>query len=135
MKLLFLFSVAFLCLQNLKCSNILSTSMNPIILKLRRYNSDNKTSAIKTKALFFNNVLDLKPGKPFELNIDNWIALQRSGLFSNLTAKSVVIRDSSNGNISDTISLEISGIENPTTSFSPELGFSLSVSPEVCGGV
>lgn len=135
MKLLFLFSVAFLCLQNLKCSNILSTSMNPIILKLRRYNSDNKTSAIKTKALFFNNVLDLKPGKPFELNIDKWIALQRSGLFSNLTAKSVVIRDSSNGNISDTISLEISGIENPTTSFSPELGFSLSVSPEVCGGV
>ena len=112
--------------------------MNPIILKLHRFSNNNKTSTIKdskTKALFFSRVLDLQPGKPFELNVDKWIALQRSGLFSNLTAKSVVIKDSSSNN-SESVALEISGIENPSTTFAPEIGVSLSITtPEVCGGV
>eukprot|EP01036_Dinobryon_divergens_P026046 gene26046-34648_t len=112
--------------------------MNPIILKLHRFSNNNKTSTIKdskTKALFFSRVLDLQPGKPFELNVDKWIALQRSGLFSNLTAKSVVIKDSRSNN-SESVALEISGIENPSTTFAPEIGVSLSITtPEVCGGV
>lgn len=128
--------LTLLYIKGLYCT-ILCTSMNPIILKLQRFSNDNKTLTIKdskTKALFFSRVLELQPGMPFELNIDKWIALQRSGLFSNLTAKSVVTKDGVNN--SDGVALEISGIENPSTSFAPEIGVSLSLTtPEVCGGV
>lgn len=112
----------------------LTTAKNPIILNLRRFNRDNTTSRVNTKPLFFQSALDLRSGEPFQLNIENWIALQRSGLFSNLTAKSIVIVDEESK--SESVALEISGDEVPAISFSPEVGFSLSLTrPEICGGV
>jgi outer membrane protein assembly factor BamA len=60
--------------------------------------------------------------------MDKWAMLQRSGLFSNLTAR--VLHN--NGEVK----VYISGAELPSSRFSPELSVSTSVTnPELCGGV
>eukprot|EP00597_Dinobryon_sp_UTEXLB2267_P006334 CAMPEP_0170079170 /NCGR_PEP_ID=MMETSP0019_2-20121128/15624_1 /TAXON_ID=98059 /ORGANISM="Dinobryon sp., Strain UTEXLB2267" /LENGTH=471 /DNA_ID=CAMNT_0010292505 /DNA_START=69 /DNA_END=1484 /DNA_ORIENTATION=+ len=99
---------------------------------MQRYNSSTKASNVivngRTRPLFFQRALDLVPGKPFVLNIERWLEIQRCGLFRNLTAKTTTDNDN--------VILEINGIENPSLSISPELGVSLSfVRPEVSGGI
>lgn len=114
------------------CSKVLMTSKPPIYLNIKRYNSSatpqNVVFVGRTRPFFFQQALDLVPGKPFVFNIDRWLEIQRCGLFRNLTAKTSIQNDN--------VLLEINGIENPSLSISPEIGVSLSfVRPEVSGGV
>jgi hypothetical protein len=107
----------------------------PIILQLKRLPSarSNQTRSITTSPAFFQRVLNLNPGEPFQLDFQKWLALKQCGLFTNLTARTVVTTDNL-GN--ESVSLEVMGIENPSLSIAPELGFSLSLTrPEISGGV
>lgn len=113
------------------------TSRRPIVLKLQRIplqSSSNEThdtanpEPARTKGLLFQQVLGVVPGKPFQFNYPKWKSLQRSGLFSNLTAKSVVHEDG--------IALEISGTEMSTIYIAPEATVQASLEhPSVSGGV
>ncbi|RYH10475.1 hypothetical protein EON65_39480 [archaeon] len=82
----------------------------------------------KTKADLFSRTLGLVPGGEFDFHLPKWRSLQLSGLFRNLRAKTEIV----NGDVV----LDISGIETPSASFSPEV----SVSPlmddlQLSGGV
>ncbi len=104
-----------------------STAQHPISLRLKRLNS---TSDVKTKPRFFQNILELNPGKSFEVNVDKWNALKQSGLFANLSAKSFFKKDG--------IAVEVSGIElDNHVRCSPEITLTTSRDnrPEVFGGV
>ena len=107
----------------------------PIILNLKRV-MINETGLIKlpqgdvrTKPNFFRTTLGIEAGKPFNFDIDKWKAIQRSGLFKNLTAKAVAVGTSE-------VVLKISGDELPSIRFSPEISVAASLDrPEVSGGV
>jgi hypothetical protein len=113
------------------------TSKTPIILNLKRIipggvsQVGNQTITLpprikkgRSRADFFQEILDLKPGKDFNLNLDKWRAIQSSGLYTNLTATTTVKDDG--------VALEIQGVENPSIKFAPEssIGGSLEA-PEV----
>lgn len=113
------------------------TSQKPIILNLKRIipggvtKVGNETIIVpptikqsRSKEEFFQELLDLKPGKDFNLNLDKWRAIQTCGLYTNLTATTTVKEDG--------VALEIQGVENPSIRFAPEssIGGSLDA-PEV----
>ena len=84
---------------------------------------------VRTKPNFFQTTLGIEAGKPFNFEIDKWKAIQRSGLFKNLTAKAVAVGTSE-------VVLKISGDELPSIRFSPEISVAASLDrPEVSGGV
>ncbi len=112
----------------------LQISHNPVRLNLSPFIKSNSTALpshydIKTSPRFFEQVMDLTPGRNFTFNFDKWIQIQRSGLFSNLTVRTVTDEDGS-------IALDISGHEFPSLRFAPEITISrFSKDPEVSGGV
>ena len=113
----------FLCAASLSGA-VLITSPHPIISNVRKTNRQMGA----TKPIFFQQVLGLKPGKAFNFNIEKWKALVHSGLFSNLTARSFEHPDG--------VVLNITGVELPTTYFTPEASIVASLdNPEVLGGV
>lgn len=82
----------------------------------------------KTKQKFFTQLLDLRSGANFTLNINKWKAIQESGLFYNLTAR---VHESPDG-----IVMDIKGKELPSITFAPEVSLSPSLDrPEISGGV
>lgn len=107
----------------------------PIILNLKRV-MINETGlirlpqgAIRTNPNFFQMTLGIEAGKPFNFDIDKWKAIQRSGLFKNLTAKAVAVGTSE-------VVLKVSGDELPSIRFSPEVSVAASIDrPEISGGV
>lgn len=113
----------------------LTSAKAPIILNLKRV-MVNETGIIKlpkgemrTKSHFFQQTLGIEAGKPFIFDIDKWKAIQRSGLFKNLTAKAEAVGTSE-------VVLKISGDELPSIRFSPEVSVAASITrPEVSGGV
>jgi hypothetical protein len=69
-------------------------------------------------------MLGLTPHQDFNLNVENWKILQQSGLFSDLTASTVVKEDG--------VALEITGYENPSLKFAPQSSIGGSIdNPEV----
>ena len=114
--------------------NFVTSSKTPVILNLRvAYNETGVSklprSEVKTQPDFFINTLGLEPGNRFQFNIDKWHAIQRSGLFRNLTARFLT-------NDEDEILMEISGEELSSVRFSPEVSVAASISrPELSGGV
>jgi hypothetical protein len=131
-----LFFALFVCFTTFHISNGLMTSVkNPVSLNMRLA-PVNDTGFIKlpksdtrTKGLFFEDALGLERGKPFAFNIDSWRAIQRSGLFRNLTATAHATDDGQ-------VTLYVSGEEMPSIRFSPEVSVATSVvNPEVAGGV
>ena len=85
--------------------------------------------AIRTNPNFFQMTLGIEAGKPFNFDIDKWKAIQRSGLFKNLTAKAVAVGTSE-------VVLKVSGDELPSIRFSPEVSVAASIDrPEISGGV
>ena len=86
---------------------------NPaIILQLQRFNS---TEEPRTKPLFFEEILNLKPGDYFVFQLDKWREIQKSKLFSNITANVLATKDGKN------LSVLVKGIELPSITFSPEV--------------
>lgn len=108
-------------------------SLHPIhIAHLKRpVGSSNVTKfeAPRSTSNFFQTMLNIRSGEPFHLDINNWNILKHCGLYTNLTANSFQ-------NEKGEVTLNISGIENPTRRFSPELTLTKSsTQPEVSGGV
>ena len=86
-------------------------------------------SGVRTKTNFFIDTLRIRSGKPFNLDLDRWNAIQRSGLFKNLTAEAIPIGKNE-------VALRISGVELPSIRFAPEISVAASIDrPEVSGGV
>lgn len=116
-------------------SGSLLSSKSPISLNLNRA-AINETGLIKlprggvrTKSQFFEKTLGLEPGKPFDFDLLKWKAIQRSGLFRNLTAKAISVG-------TNEVLLTITGQELPSIRFSPEVSVAASIDrPEVSGGV
>lgn len=116
-------------------TGLLSSSRAPIILNLNRV-ATNETgllklpkASVRTKSLFFEKTLGIESGKPFNFDIEKWKAIQRSGLFRNLTAKAAPVG-------SNEVILQISGQELPSIRFAPEVSVAASIDrPEVSGGV
>jgi hypothetical protein len=113
----------------------LSTSRAPIVLNLKRVATNDTgiakllKSEIRTKSRFFEDTLRIMSGRPFNLDLDRWNAIQRSGLFKNLTAEAIPIGRNE-------VALRISGVELPSIRFSPEISVAASIDrPEVSGGV
>lgn len=128
--------IAAMCLSlSYATSTGLLSSRAPIILNLNRVAS-NETgllkfpkASVRTKSLFFEKTLGIESGKPFNFDIEKWKAIQRSGLFRNLTAKAAPVG-------SNEVILQISGQELPSIRFSPEVSVAASIDrPEVSGGV
>lgn len=96
-------------------------------------NTGNSSSSINLKegrirAAFFENVLGIRPGQPFEFPLEKWRAIQQSHLFHNITGRTFQDRDG--------VAMEIVAFENPSLSIKPELSFGLSPShPDISGGV
>ena len=82
----------------------------------------------RSRELLFKEALGLQTGKAFNLDLSKWRMLQNCGLYKDLSARTI----SKDGEVT----LEVSGQELPSITFSPEvqLGASLD-SPEVAGGV
>ena len=113
----------------------LLSAQTPIVLNLRRVGESGKgiiklpKGEVRTKSLFFQQILGLEAGKPFNFDIEMWKAIQQSGLFKNLTAKAVAVGTSD-------VVLKISGDELPSIRLSPEISVAASITkPEVSGGV
>ena len=113
----------------------LSSSRAPIVLNLKRVPTNDTGIAkllkagVRTKSNFFVDTLRIKSGKPFNLDLDRWKAIQRSGLFKNLTAEAIPIGKNE-------VALKITGVELPSIRFAPEVSVAASVDrPEVSGGV
>jgi hypothetical protein len=125
----------FFSFSSATSTGLLSSSRAPIILNLNRV-ATNETGLIKlpkagvrTKSLFFEKTLGIESGKPFNFDIEKWKAIQRSGLFRNLTAKAAPVG-------SNEVILKISGQELPSIRFAPEVSVAASIDrPEVSGGV
>lgn len=83
---------------------------------------------VRSRALLFQQALDLEPGKPFVFDYPKWRMLENCGLFRNLSATT----RSNDGQITTIIS----GTEVPSITFAPsvQLGASLE-NPEINGGV
>lgn len=131
---------AVLAASNKKDSKIILSNEIPIDLTLKCMAvTKNETTGNKeymetfkkpsTKVEFFINSLGLRPGNDFEFDITKWYELQRSGLFANITAKSVLNKDG-------TATVIIKGFELPSKTFSPEISAAASIdNPEVSGGL
>jgi hypothetical protein len=125
----------YLSYSSATSTGLISSSRAPIILNLNRV-ATNETGLIKlpkagvrTKSLFFEKTLGIECGKPFNFDIEKWKAIQRSGLFRNLTAKAAPVG-------SNEVILKISGQELPSIRFAPEVSVAASIDrPEVSGGV
>lgn len=102
------------------------THSQPVVLNMKKYNNE----LCSTKPQFFQQVLGLQSGSPFKLNFDKWRSLKQSKLFSNLTASMANAPDGS-------VYLNISGVEQPSMHFAPEVGMSgvQLDNPEIFGGV
>lgn len=126
-------AVLFFLFAKIISASIYRTAKYPIILKLQRNINRNSSapiydSNIKTKPELFQEALGLIPNSTFCLNYDSWLELKSSGLFHNLTAKSFMRNNE--------IYLEISGIELPSTEFTPEVSVQdVSKTPDFSGGV
>jgi hypothetical protein len=73
--------------------------------------------------------LGIERGKPLSFDVDRWRAIQRSGLFKNLTAKAFA-------NDKGEVTLHVLGEELPSIHFSPEVSVAASLEkPEASGGV
>lgn len=114
-------------------ASYLRTAKHPIVLKLSPVNSLNTTStkslrSVRTKELFFQETLGVLPGSNFTFNVDRWVSIQQSGLFKNLTARTLLGDDG--------VFLEISGQELPSITFTPEISVDgIQKGPELSGGV
>lgn len=106
-------------------------------VELRLQISSNETGVIKlpqrsecrTNALFFEETLGIERGQPLSFDIDRWRAIQRCGLFKNLTAKAFA-------NDKGEVTLHVLGEELPSIHFSPEVSVAASLDkPEASGGV
>ena len=141
-NLLALFVVSILVQIPFILSLLRFAPLNPLNVKIVRmpkvYNqtlTENSQSLSswpsgRSKELFFRRILKIKEGCEFVFPMDRWKALQDSGLFRNLSAKSVA------RNNSEFVQLYINGIENPSISFSPEISFGTNMkNPEIAGGV
>lgn len=113
----------------------LTSSMAPIVLNLKRVATNDTgiakllKSGIRTKTAFFTDTLRIRSGKSFNLDLDRWNAIQRSGLFKNLTAEAIPIGKNE-------VALKITGVELPSIRFAPEISVAASIDrPEVSGGV
>ena len=132
---LWILAIMFSSLSFATSTGLLSSSRAPIILNLNRV-ATNETGLIKlpkagvrTKTLFFERTLGIESGKPFNFDIEKWKAIQRSGLFRNLTAKAAPVG-------TNEVILKISGQELPSIRFAPEVSVAASIDrPEVSGGV
>ena len=128
-------AVTYSPLSSATSTGLLSSTRAPIILNLNRVAS-NETGIIKlpkagvrTKSQFFERTLGIESGKPFNFDIEKWKAIQRSGLFRNLTAKAAPVG-------SNEVILKITGQELPSIRFAPEVSVAASIDrPEVSGGV
>ena len=106
----------------------------PVSLQL--HISSNETGVIKiprtecrTKPLFFEETLGIRRGQSLSFDVDRWQAIQRSGLFKNLTAKAFA-------NNAGEVTLHVIGEEIPSIRFSPEVSVAASIDkPEASGGV
>jgi len=86
---------------------------NPaIVLQLQKFNS---TEEPRTKPSFFEDVLNLKPGDFFVFQLDKWREIQKSKLFTNITANVLTTKDGK------FLSVLVKGIELPSITFSPEI--------------
>lgn len=116
-------------------SGKLLSTKSPIALNLNRA-MVNETglirvprSGVRTRSQFFEKTLGLEPGKPFNFDLSKWKAIQRSGLFKNLTAKAIPVG-------ANEVLLTVTGQELPSIRFSPEVSVAASIDrPEVSGGV
>lgn len=82
----------------------------------------------RTRVKFFEKVLGIRPGAPFEFSLDKWRAIQHCHLFHNITGRTFESEDG--------VVVEISAFENPSISVKPELSVGLSSSnPDISGGV
>lgn len=109
-------------------SGILKAANPPVRLSLHRLpHSTNLTLSqilqqpsllkpAKTKPELFSCALGLIPGGEFDFHLPKWRSIQLSGLFRNLRAKTDIVDGD--------VVLDISGIEVPSASFSPEISLS-----------
>jgi len=83
----------------------------------------------RTVPAFFEETLGILRGQPLTFDVDRWRAIQRSGLFKNLTAKAFANPDGE-------VTLHVYGEELPSVRFSPEVSVAASLDkPEASGGV
>jgi hypothetical protein len=134
-------SIAFLLLLVLTWypvyqSNRLLTSNVPVKTNVFQSNTgqqkssnSNRLNDGRSKSHLFQNILGLQPGQEFSFDFAKWRALQVSGLFENLTANTAL---DSSGNIF----INVSGVETPSRTITPELTVIASRGiPQVLGGV
>lgn len=82
----------------------------------------------RTRASFFERVLGIRPGEPFDFPLEKWRSIQQSHLFHNITGRTYQADDG--------IAMEITAIENPSITVKPELAVGLSPSnPDISGGL
>jgi hypothetical protein len=120
----------FLQFSDGNLSSSLISAAEPIRLHLTRLNSkSNQTSLVcKSKPSLFARALRIKSGKSFHFDFSAWRDIQKSGLFKNLTARSILKENE--------VILEIYGQELPSIKFAPKIKVTASpISPEVSGGV
>lgn len=114
-------------------SAVIPTSRVPFRIHLTRLDGHgrNVTAAKppRTQSRFFEDVLGIAPGVPFDFSVDKWRMLTHSRLFSNLSARAVMVDDG--------VALEIHGVEYPSQAFQPEITMGLPSfdQPEISGGV
>ena len=99
-------------------------------IKTRNWRNSTQLVTGRTHSQFFQNVFGIKPGGSSSLNYDKWMGLKGSGLYTNLTLEAVV---DENGDLQ----FLVSGIENPSKTFSPEVSLSSTRfgEPQISGGV
>lgn len=110
-------------------------SKTPFRVATAKYKVDrsSNTSQVEMKAgrtrpKFFENVLGIKSGQPFQFPLDKWRAIQQSDLFYNISGRTFQAEDG--------IAMEVTAFEYPSLSIKPELSMGLSPSnPDVSGGV
>jgi hypothetical protein len=104
------------------------SSLYPVVVNLRPSNPERKWATSRTSPLFFQRLLGIIPGQKWDFDVEKIKAIEKSGLFKNLT---IAIRNSESG-----IQLNISGCELPSIAVSPELSFATSIEkPDITGGV
>lgn len=112
---------------------VIPTSRVPFRVHLTRLDGHGRNvTAVKpprTQSQFFEDVLGIAPGAPFDFNVDKWRMLTHSRLFSNLSARAIMVDDG--------VALEIHGVEYPSQAFQPEVTMGLPSldQPEISGGV
>jgi len=121
---------------------IIRAAKPPFVLNLRRvepvpgnataprtYREVKGDKSVRSRSVLFENALGVTGGLPYTFDITKWRLLQASGLFANLTAKTL----SKNGEVMTIIS----GDELPSIQFAPEVavGAKSIDKPEVSGNL